>query len=249
MRDSDMARLSGRVALITGGGSGVGLATAKRFLEEGAKVAIAGRTASKIQAAAEALGGGANLFAATCDVAVPEQVTALIRDVMAKFGRIDILVNNAGMNIKNRTMSELTPESWRTMLGTNLDAAFFCMSAVLPQMRERKDGVIININSTSGKRSGPLGGVSYNAAKFGMSALGICVGAEEKDNGIRVCNIYPGEIDTPILENRPTPVSDAHRKQILQADDVAEAILFVATLPARASVPELVIKPTTQMYI
>src|SRR5437762_576750 len=129
------------------------------------------------------------------------------------------------------------------------DGAFYCTAAVLPQMRERKDGVIININSIAGKRSGPLGGVAYNAAKFGMSALGICVGAEEKDNGIRVCNIYPGEIDTPILEHRPTPVSDAQRKQILRAEDVADAVMFVAALPARASVPELVIKPTTQMYI
>ena len=158
-------------------------------------------------------------------------------------------MNNAGMNIKNRATHELTPEAWRAMLAANLDGAFYCTSAVLPQMRDRKDGVIININSIAGKRSGPLGGVSYNAAKFGMAAMGICVGAEEKDNGIRVCNIYPGEIDTPILEHRPTPVSDAHRQQILRAEDVADAVLFVAALPPRASVPELVIKPTTQMYI
>ena len=244
-----MARLTGRVALITGGGSGVGLATARLFLKEGAKVAIAGRTAEKIRKAAESLGGGANLLALTCDVAIPDQVAALVRDTTAKFRRIDILVNNAGMNIKNRTMREMTPETWRTMLAANLDGAFYCTSAVLPQMRDRKDGVIININSIAGKRSGPLGGVSYNAAKFGMAALGICVGAEEKDNGIRTCNIYPGEIDTPILEHRPTPVTDDHRKQILQAEDVAEAVLFVALLPPRASVPELVIKPTTQVYI
>src|SRR5712692_6343719 len=193
-----MARLNGRVALITGGGSGVGLATAKLCLKEGAKVAIAGRTADKIRKAAETLAGGANLLASACDVTVPEQVAAWVRETTAKFGRIDILVNNAGMNIKKRMMCELTPETWRTMLAANLDGAFYCTAAVLPQMRERKDGVIINVNSIAGKRSGPLGGVSYNAAKFGMSALGICVGAEEKDNGIRVCNIYPGEIDTPI---------------------------------------------------
>jgi len=244
-----MGRLSGRVALITGGGSGVGLATAKLLLAEKARVAICGRTMSKIQAAADALDGGAGLFATMCDVTVPDKVEAMVRAVTAKFGRIDILVNNAGMNIKKRAMHEMTPETWREMLATNLDGAFYCTAAVLPQMREHKDGVIININSISGKRSGPLGGVSYNAAKFGMSALGICVGAEEKDNGIRVCNIYPGEIDTPILKDRPAPVTEAHRKQILRAEDVADAVLFVAALPARASVPELVIKPTTQLYI
>jgi NADP-dependent 3-hydroxy acid dehydrogenase YdfG len=119
----------------------------------------------------------------------------------------------------------------------------------LPQMRERKDGVIICVNSTSGKRSGPLGGASYNAAKFGLAALGICLAAEEKDNNIRVCNIFPGEIDTPILEHRPTPVTAEHRAKILRPEDVAAAILFIAALPPRVSVPELIIKPTTQLYI
>src|SRR5258708_23837219 len=114
-----MGRLNGRVALITGGGSGVGLATAKLFLHEGAKVAIAGRTAAKIQAAAQSLGGGADVLALACDVSVPEQVAVLVRDTTAKFGRIDILVNNAGMNIKNRTTRELTPEAWRAMLPAN----------------------------------------------------------------------------------------------------------------------------------
>lgn len=244
-----MGRLNGRVALVTGGGSGVGLATAKLLLAERAKVAICGRTVSKIQAAAAALDAGANLFATACDVTMPDKVESMVRAVTAKFGRIDILVNNAGTNIKNRTMKEMTPEAWRAMLAANLDGAFYCTAAVLPQMRDRKDGVIININSIAGKRSGPLGGVAYNAAKFGMSALGICVGAEEKDNGIRVCNIYPGEIDTPILEHRPTPVPEAQRKLILKPEDVADAVLFVAALPARASVPELVIKPTTQIYV
>jgi NADP-dependent 3-hydroxy acid dehydrogenase YdfG len=244
-----MAQLANRVALITGGGSGVGLATAKLLLHEGAKVAIAGRNADKLRAAATSLNGGEKLLAHPADVSAPEQVEALVNAVTSKFGRIDILVNNAGMNIKKRAFAELTPKAWREMLAANLDGAFYCSAAVLPQMKQRRDGVIININSTSGKRSGPLGGASYNAAKFGLSALGICLGAEEKDNNIRVCNIYPGEIDTPILENRPVPVTAEQRAKILQAEDVAAAVLFVATLPPRASVPELVIKPTTQMYV
>jgi NADP-dependent 3-hydroxy acid dehydrogenase YdfG len=135
------------------------------------------------------------------------------------------------------------------MVAANLDGAFYCIHAVLPQMRERKDGVIININSVAGKRSGPLGGASYNAAKFGLSALGICVAAEEKDNNIRVCNIYPGEIDTPILVNRPVPVTEEQRKKILHSEDVATSVLFVAAMPARVSIPELVIKPTSQLYV
>src|SRR5262249_46358910 len=154
------------------------------------------------------------------------------------------LVNNAGMNIKERSLRELTPEVWRQMVAVNLDSAFYCIRAVLPQMRERKDGVVININSVAGKRSNPLGGAAYNAAKFGMGALGSCLGVEERDSNTRVTNVSPGEIDTPILENRPVPVTPEQRAKILQPEDVAAAVLFVATLPARASVPELVIKPT-----
>ena len=244
-----MALLSGRTVLITGGGSGVGLATAKLFLSEGASVAIAGRNAEKLAAAVASLGGGERGMSHQADVSIPEQAEALVRAVEAKFGRIDILVNNAGMNIKKRMMHELTPAAWREMVAANLDGAYFTTAAALPAMRQRKDGVIIFINSTSGKRSGPLGGASYNAAKFGLSALGTCLAAEEKDNNIRVCSIYPGEIDTPILDQRPTPVSAEHRQKILQPDDVAAAVYFVATLPARVSVPELVIKPTTQLYI
>jgi NADP-dependent 3-hydroxy acid dehydrogenase YdfG len=244
-----MAQLQDKVALITGGGSGVGLATARLFLQEGARVAINGRTAIKLQQAATSLKGGDRLLAAPADVADAAQVQALVDRVTRHFGRIDILVNNAGMNIKARTLRELTPDAWRTMVAANLDGAFYCVHAVLPQMLERKDGVIINVSSIAGKRSNPLGGAAYNAAKHGMAALGLCLGAEEKDSGIRVSNIYPGEIDTPILEHRPTPVTEEQRRKILQAEDVAAAVLFVAALPPRVSVPELIIKPSSQVYL
>ncbi len=244
-----MSRLAGKVALVTGGGSGIGLATADLLLKEGASVAIAGRDAAKLQRAAEQLGGGARLMHQSTDVTDPAQVTALVQRVTQQFGRIDILVNNAGLNIKKRTFRELTAESWRQLVGANLDGVFYCTHAVVPQMLQRRDGLIINISSVAGKRANPLGGAAYAAAKFGVSALGLCLAAEEKDSGIRVSNIYPGEVDTPILENRPTPVSEAQRQIILQPEDVAQAVIFVATLPPRVSVPELVIKPTAQLYI
>src|SRR4029079_8241492 len=103
--------------------------------------------------------------------------------------------------------------------------------AVLPQMRARQDGVIVNISSVAGKRANPLGGAAYSAAEFGMSSLGLSLGVEEKDNNVRVTNIYPGEVDTPILDNRPQPVTAEHRARILQAEDVAAAVLRVCTLP------------------
>jgi len=243
-----MGKLSNRVAVITGGGSGVGKSTAALFLREGGKVVIAGRDADKLSGVAGELKAGDSLRTVPTDVTKPEQCRALIHVATRVFGRVDVLVNNAGTNIKDRTLRELTPESWDSMIRTNLDGAFYCTNAVLRQMLERKDGVIVNVVSVAGKRANPLGGAAYVAAKFGMAALGLVLAAEEKDSGVRVSNIYPGEIDTPILSARPKPVTDEQRALILKPEDVAEAILFVASLPPRVSVPELVIKPTAQLY-
>jgi NADP-dependent 3-hydroxy acid dehydrogenase YdfG len=243
-----MSRLAGKVAVVTGGGSGVGKSTAALFLKEGAKVVIAGRDAAKLDAVAKELRADDALRVLPTDVCKAEQCQVLIDFATKAFGRVDILVNNAGTNLKERTLRELTPEAWDMMIATNLDGAFYCTRAVLPQMLGRKDGVIVNVVSTSGKRATPLGGAAYVAAKFGMAALGLVLAAEEKDSGVRVSNVYPGEIDTPILAARPKPVTEEHRATILKPEDVAEAVLFVAALPPRVSVPELVIKPTAQMY-
>jgi NADP-dependent 3-hydroxy acid dehydrogenase YdfG len=243
-----MGKLTNKVAVITGGGSGVGKAVAELFLKEGAKVVIAGRDAAKLTAVSSELNAGPALRTVPTDVTKSEQCKALIDTATAAFGRVDILVNNAGTNLKGRTFRELTPESWDMMIRTNLDGAFYCTNAVLPQMFERKDGVIVNVVSVAGKRANPLGGAAYVAAKFGMGGLGIVLSNEEKDSGVRVSNIYPGEIDTPILSARPKPVTDEQRAVILKAEDVAEAVLFVTALHPRVSIPELVIKPTVQMY-
>jgi NADP-dependent 3-hydroxy acid dehydrogenase YdfG len=244
-----MSKLTGKTALVTGGGSGIGLATAKLLLDEGARVAVAGRDAAKLRRAAESLKAGDRVFSHAADVSKPEQVAALIAAVTAKFGRIDILVNNAGTNIKERMFRQLTPESWKLLVGANLEGAFYCTHAVLPQMLERKDGLIINVNSIAGKRANPLGGAAYAAAKFGLRGLMTAVAAEEKGNGVRFCSIYPGEVNTPILDNRPTPVDEKQRQAVLQPEDVAAAVLFVATLPPRVCIPEIVMTPSIHAYI
>jgi NADP-dependent 3-hydroxy acid dehydrogenase YdfG len=243
-----MPQLANKVALITGGGSGVGLATARLFLQEGAKVAVAGRDAAKLKAAAASVPGGETILTVPTDVTKPAEVKKLVETVIQKFGRIDILVNNAGTNIKARRMRELTVENWDRLVRTNLDGAFYCIKEVLPGMLARRDGVIVNVNSISGKRPYPLAGAGYAAGKFGLHALAGCLANEELESGIRVSSIYPGEIDTPILEERPTPVTPEQRAKILKPEDVAGAVLFVAALPPHVSVPELIIKPTAQGY-
>jgi NADP-dependent 3-hydroxy acid dehydrogenase YdfG len=245
-----MGKLTGKIALVTGGGSGIGAACAQLLLQEGARVAIAGRNQAKLDEVAEELGNPIDLISVAADVSQQMQVVLLVANVANKLGGpIDILVNNAGTNLKERAFRELTPEAWDRLMRTNLDGAFYCIHAVMPSMIARQDGVIINIVSIAGKRATPLGGVAYAASKFGMAALGLGVGAEEKDSGLRVCNIYPGEVDTPILQFRPTPVTQEHRQRMLQPEDVAEAVRFVAIQPKHVSIPELVIKPVAQMYV
>lgn len=241
-------QLSGKTALITGGATGIGLGIALAFAKEGCRVAISGRREDKLREAAEAYRGSPALLYRSADVGDLASVEKLVAWANAELGKIDILVSSAGVNVLRRRLAELVPEDWERMMRINATGAYYCLRAVLPQMRERRDGLIINISSIAGKRSSLLGGIGYTASKFAMTALGVTAAREEAEHGIRITNIYPGEVDTPILEQRPKPVSAEHRARILKPEDVAAAALMVACLPPRAHVPELVIKPTSQDY-
>jgi len=240
-------KLAGKTALITGGGTGIGRGVALAFAREGCRVAVAGRRQAPLEETAKLADEGAILFRCV-DIAARESCQELIVWALEQLGSVDILVNSAGTNVVARSMAEIDPADWDRILAVNATGAFNCIHGVLPQMRARGDGVIINVSSVAGKRAVLLGGVSYNASKFAMTALGTSVALEERHNGIRVTNIYPGEVNTPLLDFRPVPVSDEHKASILQPEDVAEAALLVATLPPRANIPELVIKPTVQEW-
>ncbi|MBI1314551.1 SDR family NAD(P)-dependent oxidoreductase [bacterium] len=241
--------LAGRTAIVTGGGTGIGAAIARILAEAGARVAISGRREDPLRDVSASVSEAATpILFRTCDVADRDSVASFFAWARGELGAIDILVNSAGINIPNRSAATLAPEDWDRVLQVNATGAFNCIHQVLPEMRQRHDGLIINVCSVAGLRTAPLGGVAYNASKFAMAALGRSIGEEERDNGIRVTTIYPGEVETPILDARPVPVSDEHRARILQPDDLAASVLMVACLPPRARVPELVMIPTSQSF-
>lgn len=241
-------KLSGKTAVVTGGATGIGYGIAKALASEGCRVAICGRREDALKVAAGEWSGQPAMIYRTCDVGHREDVNSFFDWANKQLEHIDILVNAAGTNIKNRLMCEMRPEQYDEVMAANGTGVYNCMYAVLPQMRERKDGLIINISSISGKRAFAIGGIAYVASKFAMSGLSIAVANEDGKNGIRVTTIYPGEVDTPILEKRPKAVSAEHRAAILKPEDFSDIVIAIACLPKHAHIPELVIKPTHQDY-
>jgi NADP-dependent 3-hydroxy acid dehydrogenase YdfG len=240
---------STRTALITGAGSGIGRGIAVALDRIGVRVALVGRDPSKLEQTRSLLESKAGeVLLAPCDVADRAAVKEMVDRVLRSFGAIDVLVCNAGTNVRNRSLETLAPEDWDQMIATNLTGAFNLVHHVLPTMRARGEGLVIQIASVSGKRASVLGGAGYSASKFGQAALGICLGREDGPRGIRSTVIYPGEVNTPILDARPVPVATERREAILQPEDVAAAVRFLVELHPRASVPELVIKPTVDDY-
>ncbi|WP_435017525.1 SDR family oxidoreductase [Tundrisphaera sp. TA3] len=235
--------IESRTALVTGAGSGIGRATAVELGRMGLRVALIGRDPSKLERVRDEIGRDDTLIE-SCDVADRAGVDAMAGRVLAAFGSVDVLVCNAGTNVRVRSLDKLAPADWDLMINTNLTGAFNLVHAFLPGMREKGAGLVVQVCSISGLRASVLGGAGYSASKFGQAALGIGIGREEGPRGIRSTVIYPGEVNTPILDARPVPVPQDRRDAILQPEDVARAVLFLVELHPRASVPELVIKPT-----
>lgn len=241
--------LAGRTVLVTGGGTGIGAGCALALAEQGCRVAVSGRREEPLTETASQFTGKPAIVTRTVDVGDRESAHALVEWATETLGRVDVLIHAAGINVPKRSMEECAPDDWDTVMRINATGAYNMMHAVLPQMRERQDGLIINITSIAGTRASALGGVAYSASKFAMSALTTCVANEERNRGIRVTNIYPGEVETPILDKRPVPVSAEHRARILQPEDVAAAVVMIAGLPPRAHVSDMIIKPTTQEFV
>jgi NADP-dependent 3-hydroxy acid dehydrogenase YdfG len=240
--------LAGKVAWVTGGGSGIGLAGALELARAGAHVVISGRSAETLKKAEKDLKSAGSGEAISLDVADQGEVSRAAAQILKRLGRVDILVNSAGINVPKRNFRNVSLDGWDQIVAVNLSGAFYCCHAVLPGMRERKDGLIINIASWFGRYANALAGPGYSATKHAVIALSEQLNIEEGANGIRATSILPGEVATPILEKRPIPPPPEERARMLQAQDLGKTILFVATLPARACVNELVISPTWNRF-
>jgi NADP-dependent 3-hydroxy acid dehydrogenase YdfG len=238
-----------QTALVTGAGSGIGRGIAEALAEGGLRVAMVGRDRQKLERArADLKKGGDQALVATCDIADRSSVKAAVAEITVAMGTIDVLVCNAGTNVRNRSLESLEPADWDRMIATNLTGSFNVLHYVLPLMREKRNGLVIQICSISGMRASTLGGAGYSASKFGQAALGICLGREAGVHGVRSSVIYPGEVETPILDARPVPVPRERRAVILQPEDIAAAVRFLVELHPRAHVPELVITPTVDDF-
>ncbi len=240
--------LKDKVVLVTGGGSGIGLAVASAFVDEGCRVVVTGRSEEKLRHAAESVQPEKRLLWRVCDVSDRSAVQELFRWVEREVGGVDILVNSAGINVPNRCLADLDPADFDRVLRVNATGTFNCIYAALPHMRRTGDGLVINIVSIAGLQASLLAGLAYSAAKFAQSAIGLFTNLEEAAKGVRVTNIYPGETETPILDQRPEPPPPERRALMLQPEDVAACAVCVAKLPKRAVVPQLVIVPPYQVY-
>src|SRR3989454_2772532 len=226
-----------KTAVVTGAGSGVGQAIAIALAKENWKVALVGRREETLRETVKRAGKKSkDLLVCPCDIGNVKAVEKLANRVVAQFKQVEVLVNAAGTNAPKRALEVLSLEDYHSMIDTNLNGAYYCVQAFLPQMRKRKSGTIINIVSEAGKLASPKAGPAYVMSKFGLTGLTQSINAEERANGIRACAIFPGDIDTPLLDKRPAPPDAGARTKMLQPEDVAECALLAIHLPARAIV-------------
>jgi NADP-dependent 3-hydroxy acid dehydrogenase YdfG len=240
-----MGSLQGKVVVVTGASSGMGRAIAVGMAAETAVLGLVARTRENLDetaALARAKGGDVLTFAG--NVADNGFAKRVVATMLERFGRIDILVNNAGTNTFHRNFADASVADWHQVIETNLTGAFFFTRHVLPPMRKAGHGQIINISSGAGLAPSAPSGVAYSASKHAIHSLTGSINLEERRHGIRACVIAPGETATPNLDLRPRPPAKEDCANMLRPEDIASAVIYVASQPEHVSVESLVINPT-----
>ena len=233
-----------KVVVITGGGTGVGRAVALECARQGWTAVIVGRRAEPLDETVEhGHGLTGRVIPHVTDVSDESAVRALAERVAREFGTIGALVNSAGINLAQRQLEQLTVDDFRKLIEVNLVGAYLCVHAFLPMMRRAGGGTIVNVNSVAGLRANPVSGAAYTASKFGLRGLTQTINVEQRKHGIRACDIFPGEIDTPLMDRRPQPPTPEQRAKMLQPEDLAACVMLVLNLPPRAVVEEITIRP------
>ena len=240
-----MTKQGKRVAWVTGGGSGIGEAGAEALAADGWIVVVSGRRKeplSSVVAKISAAGGEAE--AIPLDVSNAADVQNVADLIAAKYGRIDLLVNSAGINVPKRRWQDMELEGWNQVVDINLNGVLYCMRAVLPAMRRQKDGCIINVSSSAGRHVSKMTGPAYTTTKHAVLALTHSFNMDEGVNGLRACCLMPGEVATPILKLRPVVPSEEEQAKMLQSEDLGRTIAFIASMPPRVCINEILISPT-----
>ena len=239
-----MGGFMSKTAVITGGGSGVGRAIALKLAAQDWRVVILGRRAETLQETIRLAGPHAShLTHQICDIGEAAAVMEIGKLTVARYGEVHLLVNAAGTNAPRRSLEVLALEDYHAMIAANLNGAYYCVQAFLPQMRARRSGIIVNIVSDAAKQASAKAGPAYVMSKFGLVGLTQSINAEERANGIRACAILPGDIDTPLLDKRPAPPDAAARARMLRPEDVAECAVFCVNLPEHVVVEEMLVRP------
>ncbi|HIG40721.1 MAG: SDR family NAD(P)-dependent oxidoreductase [bacterium] len=240
-----MTALSGQTALVTGGGTGIGAAIAIDLAAAGVKVTISGRRQGPLDETVGKIidnGGAAN--AVTADMTIPEDIEGLASGLLESQNGVDILVNNAGFSSKVRSAQYISAAEWRSVMDVNTMGPAMLTKLLLPPMIANGAGDVVMISSMAAIRPGVMAGVVYSSAKVAAKAYMEVLAMEVKKYGIRCTTIYPGEVDTPILDNRALPPNDEARSIMMQSEDISAAVMMAVSLPRRAMVSEIAITAT-----
>lgn len=238
--------LHGRVAAVIGAAGGMGRAIAARLAAAGCRLALVDLDGFALGETARAIAQGETPLTFAADISDRTQVDAVAASVKDAFGAVDLLLNAAGINTRERTLDTMSADQWEKVISVNLNGVFHCVQAFLPLLRDH-GGSIITIVSTTALLATPGGGAHYCAAKRALLSLAESINMEQGRHGIRSCAILPGEVDTPLIDKRPTAPSPERRAAMLRPEDIAEAVYFVATRPPRVAISDLVIWPSAQI--